>query len=71
VASLGGGFRVGEVSFVGHLVEEVDGGGAAHGVGCCLEVVVGGSAVGFAGVPDVSHEGGLVWCEDCFESFFV
>ena len=70
VASFCGGLPVGEVAFLGHLVEEVDGGGAAHGVGCGLEVVVGGSAVGFAGFPDPSHDFCLVWGEDCFESFF-
>lgn len=46
---------------MGHLVDEVDGGGAAHGVGGGLEVVVGGSAVGFSGFPDVSHDLFLVW----------
>ena len=37
---------MGEVAFVGHLVEEVDCGGAAHGVGGGLEVVVGVSESG-------------------------
>lgn len=70
VASLGGGLGVCEVAFPGHFVEEVDGGGAAHGVGGGLEVDVGGPAVGFAGFPDPSHDFCLVWGEDCFESFF-
>jgi len=73
VVSFGGGLPVGEVAFLGHFVEGVDGGGAAHGVGCCLEVVVGSRVFvslcggwGGGGVFSSSSFGGLVgdgwWC---------